>query len=210
MSYYPVDDEDVAVPVQIRYDMETGFDMLALADTGPMEDPISLELTEPLPQVCTEHGLPAVEHRSRPIVFQGSRGEREQATPGAVARSIMAGMIPFFKGPSTPNTTLHGEWPLCSKCLRHSHVYRGISVALVSIGLIAIAGIFVASQVGVERIPPWVFVAIFLGWLPFGLSLAMLAYDKSTRFVSVRPITDLTTVTIRAHPNFAAALAQND
>lgn len=204
MSYHPVDDEDVAVPVRIRYGMETGFDMLAMAD------PVSLELTEPLPDVCTEHGLPAVEHRSRPIVFQGSRGEREQATPGAVARSVMAGALPFFKSPSTPNTTLHGEWPLCSKCVRRSHLYRGICIALVSIGLIAIAGIFVASQVGVERIPPAVVVAIFPGWLPFGLVLAMLAYDKTTRFVSVRPITDLTTVTIRAHPNFAAAVAQND
>ncbi len=123
---------------------------------------------------------------------------------------MLAGMIPFFKSPSTPNTTLHGEWPLCGKCVRRADVYRGICVALVSVGLLAIAGIFVAMQVGVERIPPAVVIAIFPGWLPFGLVLATLAYDKSTRFVSVRPIVDLTSVTIRAHPNFAAALAQND
>ncbi|MEU6561256.1 hypothetical protein [Nocardia nova] len=54
------------------------------------------------------------------------------------------------------------------------------------------------------RIP--VALAFFPGWLPIGACVGMMIYLHAQTFTLIRPITEYTEVTIRAHPRFVDAV----
>ncbi|BDT88609.1 hypothetical protein [Nocardia cyriacigeorgica] len=79
---------------------------------------------------------------------------------------------------------------------------------LIIIGLPLLPALLIALQLGVDRIhPAWV-VAFFPCWFPVGMFIAMLVYQAAAQFIRFAPIVDPDTLTVRAHPDFATAVAE--
>ncbi|NEW40980.1 hypothetical protein GV794_06385 [Nocardia cyriacigeorgica] len=208
MANYPAERTEVAVPAQPRYGMETVGDMLRMSNSSEWRDQFSLELEQPLPNVCSEHGLPAVDRWNRAVTFRRTSRGIEQQSVGVTLRGFGAN---FFKlGIHIPPVAgnLHGEWPVCARCVRRTTLLRWLARALIIIGLPLLPALLIALQLGVDRIHPGWVVAFFPGWLPVGLFVAMLVYQAAAQFIRFGPIVDPDTVTIRAHPDFAAAVAE--
>ncbi|NQE88691.1 hypothetical protein [Nocardia terpenica] len=180
--------------------------------TSPLSahDYLSLELARPLPDLCTGHGLPAIEHRPGIIRFRRAPHGPEQDSPGFFLRWLPRRLFSFKTVHLEVTADLHGDWPICGRCIRSAKVFRLIGHTLVLTGILVLIVLLAGMQVGLGRQiqVPLVFV-LFPGWLPCGLLLAAFAYLRARTFVRCRPITSTTTVVIRAHPAFAAAAASD-
>ncbi|MBF6344255.1 hypothetical protein [Nocardia cyriacigeorgica] len=208
MATYPAERIGVEVPVQPRYGMETVADMLRMSNSREWRDLFSLELQRPLPDVCSAHGRPAVDRWDKVITFRRTSRGVEQQGLGVTLRGM--GTDLFKLGINIPPVAgdLHGEWPVCRACVRRATLLRWFARFLIVIGLPLLPALLIALQLGVDRIhPAWV-VAFFPGWFPFGLFIAMLVYQAAAQFIRIDPIDGPDSITIRAHPAFGAAIAE--
>ncbi|NEW25387.1 hypothetical protein [Nocardia cyriacigeorgica] len=208
MATYPTERIDVAVPVQLRYGMETVSDMLRMSNSREWRDLFSLELRQPLPDVCSEHGRSAVDHWKKVITFRRTSRGVEQQGLGVTLRGLGADL--FKLGINIPPVAgdVHGTWPVCAACVRRTTLLRWLARIVIIIGLPLLPALFIANQLGVDRIhPAWV-AAFFPGWCPLGLFIAMLVYQAAAQFIRIGPIENPDSITIRAHPDFAAAVAE--
>ncbi|WP_433663060.1 hypothetical protein ACQPW1_13550 [Nocardia sp. CA-128927] len=196
--------QDVSVPVRTSTGSMTALEFQARTGRGAVPGYLALELSRPLPDVCCRHGRPAVERRPGVVRFhQGTHG-RVQST---WATSFFWGLRHYRRMPEG-NTELHGDWPVCKRCLWQTLVFRLIGYVFALLGIIAAVALWMAAQAGIiKEIPMLVVLIFFPGWLPCGLVVAASAFGRATRYVRIRPIVDRATVVIRAHPNFAAAVA---
>lgn len=201
--------DDVDLPVQPRYGVETGFDALAFARPRVAADHISLELDRELPDVCAAHGHPTSNRRPEVTLFYTTNRGREQATPSVMLRAVIRRTVPFMSNDHL-SASLHADWPVCDSCDRRARILRRIALALIAPGPIAIFVAFAMLQSGADRIHPLFAAAIFPLWCPLILIGAAVMYTHSRSVVRFRPIVDKEVVTIRAHPNFAAAIDSGD
>ncbi|MBF6288584.1 hypothetical protein [Nocardia cyriacigeorgica] len=208
MAHYPAERIDVAIPAQPRYGMETVSDMLRMSNSREWRDLFSLELQQPMPNVCSEHGRPAVDRRKTVVTFRRTSRGIEQQSLGVTLRGF--GVDIFKLGINIPPVAgdLHGEWPVCATCVRRTTLLRWVARTLIIIGLPLLPALLIALQLGVDRIhPAWV-VAFFPCWFPVGMFIAMLVYQAAAQFIRFAPIVDPDTLTVRAHPDFATAVAE--
>ncbi|WP_405161912.1 hypothetical protein OG203_37250 [Nocardia sp. NBC_01499] len=165
---------------------------------------LALEVSRPLPDVCARHGRLAVERRSGVVRFHEGTHGRVQST---WATNFFWGLRHYRRTPES-NTELSGDWPVCKRCIWQSRVLRLIGYVFALSGIVAIVVLWMAAQAGVVgEVSMPVVLIFFPGWFPCGLVVAASAFGRATRYVRIRPIVDRTTVVIRAHPNFAAAVS---
>ncbi|PSR67357.1 hypothetical protein C8258_15110 [Nocardia sp. MDA0666] len=175
-----------------------------------------LQLSDELPNVCTRHGETAIEQRNKDFDFRPKTARRSaeqqwiQRTPSYEVRFLLRGFyrIATFRWVEVnpPSTVLEGTWPICTKCKRTSQLCQYTGHAIVLLGLAAILVMLAATQTTTsDHLPVALVLAVFPGWGLFGLIAAYLLYRRSTTFVLFRPIVDLDSARIRAHPRFAEA-----
>lgn len=207
MANYPETQYRYAVPVRARNAVETALDMYMLTNsTG--DETFSLELAGPLPELCPQHGRPAVSRKSQVVQFWRTSRGIEQLTAGLFIREFprrsLAGLVGRrFRLPVTV-ATLHGTWPVCGRCLTRSAVLRWIAILLGFAGIPMIIAAFMANQLGVSHIPVGFVIAFFPGWLPCGLFVASAAHQGSRDFVHFDTITDQKHPMLRVHPDFGS------
>lgn len=200
---------DVAVRIRLREDFAEN------PDFDPQETFV-LQLADELPDVCTRHGETAIEQRDKDFDFRPQKVRRSaeqqwvQRTAAYEVRFLLRGVyrIATFRWVEVnpPSTVLEGTWPICPKCKRTSQICQYIGHAIVLLGLAAILVILAATQITTsDHLPVALVLAIFPGWGLFGLIAAYLLYRRSTTFVLFRPIAELESAHIRAHPRFAEA-----
>ncbi|MGW0356264.1 hypothetical protein ACWDXV_18855 [Nocardia nova] len=200
---------DVAVRIRLREDFAED------PDFDPQETFV-LQLADELPDVCTRHGETAIEQRNKDFDFRPKTVRRSteqewiQRTPSYEVRFLLRGFyrVATFRWfeVNPPSTVLEGTWPICAKCKRTSQICQYTGHAIVLLGLAAILVILAATQTTTsDHLPVPLVLAVFPGWGLFGLTAAYLLYRRSTTFVLFRPIVDLESVRIRAHPRFVAA-----
>ncbi|MET8776018.1 hypothetical protein ABZV58_13450 [Nocardia sp. NPDC004654] len=167
-----------------------------------------IELREPLPDICSEHGLPAVDRRSETIAFhEGTRG-REQLTPGSMFRALAYKILSFGFNALEIDTRFRGEWPVCHRCLQSSRRYKRLGRSIVFFGLFCIAGLVIAKILQVHQVViAFLAVGLFPIWFPAGLLVASMLHRRANTFLRCRPIIAEDTVVVEAHPRFAAAMA---
>ncbi|MCX0271065.1 hypothetical protein NLM24_10175 [Nocardia zapadnayensis] len=205
MANYPVTQNLYAVPVRMRNTVETALDMFMLThSTG--DETFSLELADPLPEVCPRHGRPAVSRKSEVIQFWRTPRGIEQVTAGLFFRMLLRRILATlalraFRLPTTV-ATLHGTWPVCGRCVTRSAVLRWVAYLFGFAGIAMIIAFFVANQLGVSRIPVGFVVAFFPGWLPCGLLVAYAAYQASRDLVHFDTLTDRENPMLRVPPDF--------
>lgn len=200
---------DVAVRIRLREDFVED------PDFDPQETFV-LQLVDELPDVCTRHGEAAIKKRDKDFDFRRKTVRRSaeqqwvQRTPSYEVRLLLRGFyrIATFRWVEVnpPSTVLEGTWPICAKCKRTSQLCWYTGHAIVLLGLAAILVILAATQTTTsDHLPVVLVLAVFPGWGLFGLIAAYLLYRRSTTFVLFRPIVDLESVRIRAHPQFVEA-----
>ncbi|NKY37699.1 hypothetical protein HGA13_32215 [Nocardia speluncae] len=173
--------------------------------TGELDAPrtLTLEVGQDFPDRCVRHGRKAVEYRDSELrLHQGARGQVETSWWS----SFVWGLARYRMTPST-TVQVSGRWPMCRTCVRYRRILEFIAYCLGLAGPVALAVLFMAAQAGVVRSVTLSMVfAFFPGWIPGALAVALTLYARGNRPARVRPLTSATAMTVRAHPDFAAAL----
>lgn len=181
--------ERVAIPVR--------------TDTEPTH--VSMQLDTPLPAVCTRHGRPAVEFRTKFVPFHWHKRARVQSTLSSVMRHFLT--RPRAMPPQTA-MELHGEWPVCARCTRQQRWLRVVGVTLILAGVLPLAAIAIAGYLSIITTPPRSLALAFIpGWFPGAVMVATAAFERASRYVVVQPNDNDSSITVRAHPRFAEAAA---
>jgi hypothetical protein len=155
------DRRTVTVPVHLRPDIERAEEA---ADPG---EGFVLRLSATLPDLCAEHGRPAVTRQAKDIRFLRRRDSWRQRTATQLALHLLTGMGRVFtEGAGArnrictgPECVLEGEWALCIRCVRTSLPFRWIGHVLIGAGVAALFTLFVAVQQGLR--PVALGIAIF-------------------------------------------------
>ncbi|MQY20800.1 hypothetical protein [Nocardia macrotermitis] len=197
---------EVALPVRIRPDFEPS------AVTEFHEDGFVMELTTTLPDVCSEHGLPAIGKCVKDIRFRRTEGGWAQRTAitllGDVSRMLGRWAVSLGMGWSSwtthrdPDGVLEGVWPFCTHCVRVARMYRWLAHAVIIAGVAVFLTGCVLGLMEIRSVP---LAAVTFFSIVCGPYLAALAYIRSGTLVRIQPITDATTVTLDAAPAFVAA-----
>jgi hypothetical protein len=179
-----------------------------------------------LPNVCADHGRPAVEFRNGAAGFYASGdqfGVRSALKYGETMNKGYArprfrdlrniprlGIKKALRGRPVASeaVVVHGEWPLCSSCRRRARICRCIGYLLVVCAALTLAALIVARQRDMEQLLLPLVFAILPGWIPIGLLLTVAAFDRSTTHVRARITNDKRHLVIQAHPDFATAVDQ--
>ncbi len=202
---------DVVVRTRLRDDSAEDLEF-------DFHETFALELVDSLPEVCARHGEAAVERVDKAFEFRPrnrrwfSKGFRWVQRTAWYEMGFVLDMLfrtatfRRTKDFTPPSTVLEGSWPVCSKCLRGRRIWQYLGHAIVLAGIGLIIAILIAIQISTSKyLPPPLGLALFPGWIPCGLMVAVLAYRHSGVLVLFRPITEHTAVTINAHPKFADA-----
>lgn len=173
--------------------------------TGELEAQrtLTLEVGQDFPDCCARHGRRAVEYRDSELrLHQGARGQVETTWWS----SFRGGLVRFRMVPST-TVEVSGRWPMCRTCVRYRRVLEFFAYCLGLAGPVALVVLFMAAQAGVLRsVTLPMVLGFFPGWMPGALAVALTLYARGNRPARVRPLTGATAMTVRAHPDFAAAL----
>ncbi|MEV6214336.1 hypothetical protein [Nocardia sp. NPDC051833] len=164
---------------------------------GPME----LVLAEAMPEVCSEHGLAAVERRS---VFVNSHGPHSE---WPTLRGMLMSVAPFR--PRLPVAArVRFDCPACEFCLAGIRRSRWIAVLALLAVVLTIAGIFTAVSLELRQLYVPLALAFLPGCVPIALLVAVLAWSRSGFFADVWMNQDADELIVSAHPDFVAAVAQ--
>lgn len=140
-----------------------------------------------LPELCVDHGLPAVAHHTR------------------IVRLRVRGTGRWHRAPA--RLRLRADWPVCRRCVRRSRRLRWLAWALLlrgSIGaLVLVATLFSLGHAGSA---PQLF-AIPAAWAAGSVLMAAYVSHRSAKPARCRPGMSTSTIVVSAHPDFAAAAA---
>lgn len=180
------------------------------------DDYLALQVAQPLPGVCTRPGRQADEQRSITIRFRPGWFGREQVSLGSFLRAALWVIVTFGyanRRVLNVSATVAGTWPLCNRCRWSAVALRWVGHICALFGPLALFVIFAGRQSGVSgELFDQLRLVVAPGWFPLGLMVAAAAHLRSITFVRCRPIEDdaPTTVTVRVHPAFAAAVPDGD
>jgi len=181
---------------QVVFDTEVNPDWTPTLSSAPTE----LVLTEPMPGLCSEHGITASETRACTVNSSGPLSELP--TPRALLRSVKPGRAPVL-------ARVRFDCPACEFCLHAVRRFRRIALlALLAIPL-TIAAVLIARALDLEPLYlPLAFV-IVPGCMPIALLVAVLSWTRSRYFADVWMNETADQLIISAHPDFVAAVEQN-
>lgn len=165
--------------------------------------PLALVLVAPMPDLCSEHGLPAVERRSCTVESHGHGSEMP----------TLRGFFQYVPLPWRQDDTsgvrarLRFENPACEFCLYEIKRYRRIAwAALLAIVLsLIVVGIVVVARVEWLYLP--IAFVVVPGCMPVLPLVAAIAWAKSDYFADVWLTHSTNHLVVSAHPDFAANIA---
>lgn len=183
---------------QVVFDTEVDPDWIPFFTESPME----LVPTESMPEVCIEHGLPAVEHR--PFFVHSNGPHSEWPT----LRAMLMSVAPFVQRLPV-EATVRFDCPACEFCLAEIRRSRWIAVLALLVVPLTIAGIFTAVSLELRQLYVPLAFAFLPGCMPIALLAATLAWSRSGFFADVWMNQDADQLIVSAHPDFAAAVERN-
>lgn len=186
--------------------MKTDAAIALRRDSEPRPPSIrNLEIAQRLPALCARHGRRAIEYIETELrLHQGHRGQVETTWWSSFRWSLLDYQ------PTMPSTSLQvrGRWPMCRFCVAQRHFLESIAYGIGVAGPAAFVILFFAAQAGaLQSVPMPLILAFFPGWMPCGVGIALSLHNRGNRPVRVLPVTSASSMTIRAHRRFAAAVA---
>ncbi|MFD6220831.1 hypothetical protein [Nocardia asteroides] len=188
---------------QVVFGTEVDPDWLPVFTTpGPME----LVLAEAMPEMCSEHGLPAVGRREFAVNSAGPLSE--VPTMRQLLRSMMERSgLPWFQ-PDPVVARVRFACPICEFCGQEIRRSRGIAVAALLVVVLTIAGLVAAVSLELSQLYAPLALAVVPGCMPIALLVAVLAWSRSGFFADVWMNQEADELIVSAHPDFVAAVAQ--
>ncbi|MEU1524881.1 hypothetical protein ABZ413_22030 [Nocardia rhamnosiphila] len=184
---------------KVLFDTEPDPDRVPILSTAPLE----LKLAESLPDVCSEHGLPAIE--SRPFVVN-SMGQAGSEIP--TMRVFLRSIRPPWKPQENygVQARLRFECPACEYCLYEVRRFRrrallALSAVVLTLGALVAAILFEVAQLYV----PLGFTAV-PGCFPIAVAVGLVAWMRSDYFADVWLTDSTEQLIVSAHPDFATAV----
>lgn len=166
--------------------------------------PTELVLLESMPEVCSEHGQPAVE--SRPFTVSSSGPGSEIPSVRSVLRSLSTARR-FEAGRA--QSYVRFECPACEDCLHGVRRYRRISRLLLLAIVLTFGAVFLARHFDAEQFYLPLAFAILPGCIPIGALLALVTSARSRYFADVWMTDSMSHLIVSAHPNFVTAVEQH-
>ncbi|WP_446223850.1 hypothetical protein ACTWPB_00820 [Nocardia sp. IBHARD005] len=187
---------------EVLFETVVDPDWVPILTTAPLE----LILVEPLPDVCSEHGLPAVESRS---FIVNSHGPGSQMP--TIREFFRYVQLPWRQPvQSVPVARLRFECPACEYCVYEVRRYRRIALSALLIVTLSLVALAVAILAHIE----WLYIPLgFLavpGCFPIAMIAGMLAWSKSGYFADVWLADDTNHLIVSADPDFAANFANSE
>ncbi|MEU1982559.1 hypothetical protein [Nocardia sp. NPDC019395] len=177
-------------------------------EIGPpdTDSPWHLVFASRLPDVCAKHGRDAVEHRDQQLTFYRTRrGGRQVNALRLILRLLTIWQLSLLPR-IDPDIVVHAQWPVCPACLAPARVYRAVGTALIALAALNVVALLLMTAAYI-RPPSWLALAIFPGWIPFGLLVIMFLFRSGETFVLARISPDLREADIVSHPRFDQAVA---
>lgn len=166
--------------------------------------PLELVLAETMPELCSEHGLPAVESRSCTVRANGPGSELP--TTRAFLRSMRWPWQP--RDARGPDAQLRFECPACEYCLYEIRRFRRFALVALSAVILTFAAIAAARILHLDQLYLPLTFAVIPGCFPLAIVIALVTWSRSSYFADVW-LTDSTDhLTVSAHPDFATAVEQ--
>lgn len=189
---------------QVVFDTEVDPDWQPVFTTpGPVE----LVLAEHMPEVCSEHGLPAVGHRRFAVNSAGPLSE--VPTARQLLRSVFEkSRLPWVQpDPVVARVTFSA--PVCEFCLQEIRRSRQIAltVLLAILSTLAVLVAVVLLELGQLYVP--LGFAVVPACFPIATFVALLAWSRGGFFADVWMNQDADQLIVSAHPEFVAAVAQS-
>ncbi|MFD4352085.1 hypothetical protein ACFWPX_05980 [Nocardia sp. NPDC058518] len=182
---------------QVVFDTEVNPEWLPIYAATPME----LVLTESMPELCSEHGLPAVDRRD--FVVNSSGPNSEMPT----VRVLLSSMPPSRW--SSAEARVRFQCPACEYCLAEVRRFRWIAALSLLAVVLTIVGLLTATQLELTQFYIPLGLAVIPGCMPIALLSAVLAWSRSGYFADVWMNDTADQLIVSAHPDFVAAVEQN-
>lgn len=189
---------------RVAFDTEVNPDWMPIVSATPME----LVLAEQLPELCSEHGLPAVERRRFHVDSSGPHSELP--TVRRMWQTI-ADASPF--GHRSAGTAIAArvrfECPACELCMGEVRKFRRGALLALALVPLTIAAIVVAVNLGLEQLSVPLGFAVIPGCVPLALMAAVLWWSRSGYFADVWMNDEADQLIVSAHPDFAEAVERS-
>lgn len=156
---------------------------------------LELEFAQPLPDVCSRHGRPAVSHQTVHAAFHDNMFHHRHP------RSI-----DFHRHLPPLSTALAGDWPVCDRCVRSRRRCYGLAGFLLVAMVANLVALCIVVALDYDSLTVPLAVALLPGSLPFGLVIAVALFSKGQTPMKFRPIDDERFVYVDAHPDFRAGV----
>ncbi|MEV4154542.1 hypothetical protein AB0J48_16100 [Nocardia salmonicida] len=182
---------------QVVFDTEVNPDWVPILSATPME----LVLAESMPQLCSEHGLPAVD--SRAFVVNSSGPNSEMPT----VRVLLSSIPPSRR--RAAEARVRFQCPACEYCLSEVRRFRWIAMLSLLAVLLTIAALVTATQLELRQFYLPLALAVIPGCMPIALLTAVLAWSRSGYFADVWMNATADRLIVSAHPDFVAAVERN-
>lgn len=177
--------------------------LLYVKDDRRTVEPLELEVSDDLPDVCSQHGQPAISRYPTRSIFYDSKRHARSPHGAIEGQSI---------SPAPISTILVAQWPICDRCADSGRAYRKlghflIAVMIANFAALAVLTIFawVGFVADFSLVQPLVW-AFFPGSLPLGMLLAAWLYKRRSEPVKFEAIDSEEFVYVQAHPRFHTAL----
>ncbi|WP_167659882.1 hypothetical protein [Nocardia mangyaensis] len=171
--------------------------------------PLELEIAEPLPNMCSRHGEPAVDrHPFRAIFYETQTHPRFHLPSPGDRREDFTRME--WNRAAPVSTIIVGDWPVCAQCMHAAIRYRRLARALWTVlAIIAVPAILMAVIGG--RGYQWP-IELSMLLCPAVILLPILIrrlVGEQEEPVKFRPIYDERFAFVEAEPRFRAAIEQS-
>ncbi|MFE1592799.1 hypothetical protein [Nocardia sp. NPDC058705] len=185
---------------QVLFDTEVDPEWVPVLSATPME----LVLAEAMPQVCSEHGLAAVDRRAFVVNSSGPNSEMPTVR-------VLLSSMPYWRRLNTPaaQARVRFECPACEYCLAEVRRFRWIAVLSLLAVLLTIAALLTATRFGLEQFYLPLALAVVPGCMPIALLSAVLAWSRAGYFADVWMNATADQLIVSAHPDFVAAVERN-
>lgn len=184
---------------KVLFETELDPDRVPLLTTAPL----NLKLAESLPDVCSEHGRPAVQSRSFTVNSMGQPGSEIPTM-----RAFLGSIRPPWKPRENygVQACLRFECPACEFCMDEVRRFRRIALLMLLIVVVTIGALVAAVLFRVEQLYVPLGFAAVPGCFPIAIAVGLVSWMRSDYFADVWLTDSTEQLIVSAHPDFVTAV----
>ncbi|MFE5480850.1 hypothetical protein ACFQ9R_34485 [Nocardia sp. NPDC056541] len=164
---------------------------------------LQLTLATPLPPVCLGHGQDAIEPKEQILRFWGKPGAYRQEGVGRLLwerpKSALGALVVDC---NEPLAIVKARWPECGRCAARAdaRIKKLIAYYVSSLVPLFVGGALMMARPSAFA---WILCAAGVGLVFLAVLLGPAVFVRTDRYLEATLAPDASSVTVRAHPDFA-------